>query len=298
MIRETVDSIEILFPRHYGMCFGVRDALAATDAIADPSGVTIFGALVHNDTVSASLQMRGFLQMNERDRATPTTPKVLITAHGVSGAERGRLAAAGLEILDTTCPLVRHAHAAALTLDAQGRFIVVVGERDHVEVRGLTGDLRHWMVIAGPDDACALPHARIGIIAQTTTRPDVLDATVATIQQLNPDADVRVMDTICKPTRDRQESVGAVLQQCDLWVVVGGARSRNTMELARRGISAGIPTQHIQSAANLDADWFHGVRTVGVGAGTSTPDAVIEDVHQRILQIAADRGRGARTRYL
>ncbi|MBI3818668.1 MAG: 4-hydroxy-3-methylbut-2-enyl diphosphate reductase [Planctomycetes bacterium] len=277
--------MKILLPMAHGMCFGVRDALAATQQIEHPSNVTIYGELVHNESVQAALAARGFVQMAEGARELPQTDAVLITAHGISGLERGRLASAGLQILDTTCPLVRNAHAAALALAAEGRFIVVIGMEDHVEVRGLTGDIDNFIVIADARGVVNFGAGRIGVVSQTTTAPGVFAEALGMIFTKNPEADIRVMDTICKPTRDRQEGLAELLPQIDVLVVVGGKRSRNTHELAAAAANAGVAAYHIQSAADLDASWFAPDVVVGLTAGTSTQDETMHAVHAKLLEI-------------
>lgn len=277
--------MKILFPRAFGMCFGVRDALAAAANINNPSNVTVYGELVHNEAVHSQLTARGFIQMPEGGREIPSTETVFITAHGVSGTERGRLAAAGLQILDTTCPLVRNAHAAALELASEGRFIVVIGRADHVEVRGLTGDLSNFTVIANEGEVTDFQKANIGVLSQTTTPPSVFEAALAEIYNKNQNANIRVMDTICRPTRDRQEGLAELLPQIDLLVVVGGRRSRNTLELVAAGRNAGKLTYHVGGAAEVDASWFEENMTVGIAAGTSTLAGSIDEVYQKISSL-------------
>jgi 4-hydroxy-3-methylbut-2-enyl diphosphate reductase len=285
--------MKILFPRAYGMCFGVRDALLATEQIDRPQDVTIYGELVHNEAVRARLQSLGFADMPESGRAVPSTPAVLVTAHGISGKERAQLASAGLQILDTTCPLVRNAHSAALTLDAEGRLVVVVGKPGHVEVRGITGDLRKYVVIESAGEAARYDTDRIGVVAQTTTHPEHFHEVVARIVELNPGADVRVADTICKPTRDRQEGLAELLYQIDALVVVGGRQSRNTRELAETGRRAGVRVLHVESPGEIDPRWFDGVQRCGLAAGTSTLPETIDAVHRRLLEIARSMTRVA-----
>lgn len=279
--------MKILFPKNFGMCFGVRDAIDATEHITNPQSVTILGELVHNPIIQGRLVKRGFVQFNERDRSaaavTIQTPNVLITAHGISGAERGKLASNGLQLIDTTCPLVRNAHAAALTLTSENRLVVIVGLADHVEVRGLVGDLREYVVIASAGEAKCYGNDRIGILAQTTTHPHVFEAAVSNVKLLNPNADIRVIDTICKPTRDRQQSLDELLPKIDALVVVGGKHSRNTKELAAAASRAGVRTLHIENANDIDKTWFAGIEILGLTAGTSTLPETFDEIYQ-ILQ--------------
>ncbi|MBL8730610.1 MAG: 4-hydroxy-3-methylbut-2-enyl diphosphate reductase [Planctomycetes bacterium] len=279
--------MQIVRADEMGMCFGVRDALAVLDRIEAPASVTIHGELVHNGDVLAALDRRGFHQTPERARTVPATPAVLITAHGISDRERRRLRAADKQLIDTTCPLVRRAHEAAQALQAEGRRVVVIGRRDHVEVRGLVEDLRDPIVVGEAGEVTSWPEARLGVISQTTTQVGRAEAIVAAIRAANPHADVRVVDTICSPTKARVAAVDALLARVDALVVVGGRDSNNTNQLVARGRAAGVATVHVGAAAELDAGWFVGRRVVGLTAGTSTPDATIDAVHARLRAIAA-----------
>jgi len=272
------------------MCFGVRDALEATRAVSDPSQVTIHGELVHNPHVARELDEAGFHQSAERSRSVAVaTPVVLITAHGVSQAEYRRLADANKSVIDTTCPLVRRAHEAAQELRAEGRHVLVVGKATHVEVRGIVEDLDSYDVVQTPDDVGTYESARLGIVCQTTTPPDVVSAIVARVRDLNPMADVRLIDTVCRPTKVRQQAVRDLLGQVDLVVVVGGRNSNNTRQLVELCRRHGTPVVHIEDAEELDPARFAGVHVVGLTAGTSTLDETIDDVCRALERIASRR---------
>src|SRR6516165_4242851 len=136
-----------------GMCFGVRDALQILEDVADPNRVTIHGELVHNETVLDRLGERGFQMAKETARRPlPVTETVLITAHGVSDRERRRLEAAGKQLVDTPCPLVKRAHDAAQKLKSEGYHVLVIGRRGHVEVQGIVEDLDSFDVVQDPEE--------------------------------------------------------------------------------------------------------------------------------------------------
>ena len=278
-----------------GMCFGVRDALKAIEGLGEPEVVTIHGQLVHNEVVLDRLADRGFRMRAERDRAgVPETPAVLITAHGVSDAERDRLGAAGKRLIDTTCPLVRRAHEAAKQLDAEGRHVLVIGKRGHVEVEGLVGDLRSSDVIQSPEEVATYPHPRLGIVSQTTQTDRGVAAIRAVVAAKNPDADIKVIDTVCKPTRDHQRSLEELIDRVEAVVVVGGRNSNNTRALVERCRERGLPAWHVRGPDDLEPGWFAGVDTVGLTAGTSTLDETIDAVHEALERIgAAERVRGS-----
>jgi 4-hydroxy-3-methylbut-2-enyl diphosphate reductase len=279
--------MRILLPDSYGMCFGVRDALAATESIQDPVNVTIYGELVHNERIQARLRERGFHSMTETGRSVPATPAVLITAHGVSGAERARLASAGLDIIDTTCPLVRAAHSAARLLDAEDRLVVVIGKADHVEVKGIVGDLRRFAVFESAGDVVKLDVDKLGVVAQTTTTERAFAEACDAVRRTNPGADVRVLSTICAPTRERQRALEQLLGQVDVLVVVGGLHSRNSRELAETARLAGVKSYLVPGASSLDPAWFDGVEAVGLTAGTSTPQEMFDEVRSALEALAA-----------
>ena len=209
---------------------------------------------------------------------------VLITAHGVSDVERGRLIAAGRSLIDTTCPLVRRAHDAAMALKADGRHIVLIGRAGHVEVRGIVD------IVSSPEDVVPYPHQRLGVVCQTTTPPDVFARVLERANQLNPDADIRFIDTVCQPTRARQEAVHDLLDQVDAVVVVGGYNSNNTQRLVQLCEERQVSALHVEGADELDPGWFAGVGTVGLTAGTSTLDDTIDEV-QLALEQLPPRGR-------
>ncbi|HLQ38040.1 MAG TPA: 4-hydroxy-3-methylbut-2-enyl diphosphate reductase [Planctomycetota bacterium] len=276
----------VLRAAELGMCFGVRDALAVLEQLPDPRQVTVHGELVHNGEVLRELDRRGFHRASEDHRAVPDTPSVLITAHGVSDRERARLQAAGKQLIDTTCPLVDKAHRAAQSLAADGRRVVVLGKRDHVEVRGIVGDLEAPIVVEHERDVACWPEPRLGVVCQTTTQVEVADGLLAAIRAANPHADVLFVDTICSPTKARIRAVELLLQRVDGLVVVGGSNSNNTRQLVARAVAAGVPALHVQDAADLDHDWLRRRTVVGLTAGTSTPARTIDAVEQALRAFA------------
>jgi len=270
-----------------GMCFGVRDALDVLGGIDQPEAVTIHGELVHNERVLDRLRGRGFHMIAEsRRRELPVTDTVLITAHGVSQKERRRLEAAGKRLIDTNCPLVTRAHDAAQKLNAEGRHIVVIGRRGHVEVQGIIEDLDSFDVVQAPDEVKTYPHQRLGIVCQTTTPARLVTAIRAAVARLNPDADIRFLDTVCHPTREHQQSLERLLEGVQAVVVVGGRNSNNTRELVARCREKGMPAFHVQCAADLRAEWFSGLEAVGLTAGTSTLQETIAEVEEALVNMS------------
>ncbi len=276
-----------------GMCFGVRDALKRAAQVERPEEVTIHGQLVHNADVVRGLEARGFRLADEVGRDVPATPLVMITAHGVSDAERARLRAAGKGLIDTTCPLVARVHRAARELAEAGYFVVVVGRRGHVEVRGIVGDLDEFVVVESAAEVVRYPQRRIGIVSQSTAVEATVESVHAAVIERNPGAEIRQVDTICAPTRDHQRALARLLDEVEAVVVVGGRHSNNSKELVATAGRRGLPAVLVEGPDDLDPVWLAGFEIVGLTAGTSTPDPIIDAVERAIgdcgLRIA-DRG--------
>ncbi len=266
-----------------GMCFGVRDALKIIESIGEPGEVTIYGDLVHNEVVLTGLRERGFAMAGESERRSlPDTSTVLITAHGVSDRERGRLSAGGKRLVDTTCPLVTRAHQAAKTLQSQGFHVLVIGRPGHVEVQGIVEDLDQFDIIESEDDVRAYPSTKLGVVCQTTTAERRVEVLRGAIAAHNPDAEIRFIDTVCQPTKEHHRSLERLLSEVDAIVVVGGRNSNNTRALVALCRERGVRCVHVRETSDLDPGWFDGVEVVGLTAGTSTLDATIEEVHRAI----------------
>jgi 4-hydroxy-3-methylbut-2-enyl diphosphate reductase len=274
--------MEVIVAESLGMCFGVRDALELALTAPDRPNLTVLGELVHNTSVLRRLQEAGV-------RAVPSvnapveTPRVMITAHGAADSVVARLRASGLEVADATCPLVAHAHRSLRRLLELGCFPVVIGKPDHVEVRGLVGDLEEYAVIQGPADVASLAgRPRLGIVNQTTQPLDYVLALVEQIRAAFPDAEVHFRDTVCQPTKERQLAARRLAATCPVVIVVGGKNSNNTRQLVRTCEAGGARAYQVESAAELRREWLAGVESVGLTAGTSTPDEVIEEVRRAL----------------
>lgn len=278
--------MKVIRATEMGMCFGVRDALQIARQVIDPSQVTIHGELVHNPAVTKRLEQAGFHQSSEENRSDLTdTPLVLITAHGISNLERQRLQLGNKQLIDTTCPLVRRVHEAAMELQADGRHVLLIGKPGHVEVRGIVEDLDSYDVIAEADQVRCYESQNLGIVCQTTMPPDVVTDICAHIQLHNPLANIRFIDTVCHPTKRRQTALLELLARVDAVVVVGGSNSNNTRRLVQLCHEHLKPALHVESADQLDFHWFSDVRTVGLTAGTSTLDETIDAVERALERI-------------
>ncbi len=278
--------MKIQLAEHYGLCFGVRDAIAQAERLAAQGPLTILGELVHNPVVRERLAQRGVREGALAGESAPT-PQVMITAHGASDRQREEWRGAGFGVADGTCPLVRHAHGQLGLLVSLGYAPVVIGKRGHVEVEGLTGDFPDACVIENEDDIFHLPHrARYGVISQTTQPVEKVRALVEAIRAARPASEVRFTDTVCQPTKNRQAALRKLIAKCDTMVVVGGRNSNNTVQLVTAASVAGLAVFHIERAEELDPAWFSSAENVGLTAGTSTLKETVAAVHARLSEIA------------
>jgi len=279
--------MRVLRAEHLGMCFGVRDAIALAFTHGESAPLTILGDLVHNEAVLARLQASGIAAA--RTPLEVTTHRVMVTAHGTSERTLAKVRALGLETIEATCPLVRVAHQAIRTLVGEGYHPVIVGQRDHVEVRGLTDDLEAFDVVLHDRDVLQLEgHPRLGVAAQTTQPIEKVRHLVALMRQRFPHADVRFIDTVCHPTKQRQSAAIDLARQCDVVIVVGGENSNNTRELVNTCRYHCSRVHHIQTESDIRSEWIAGAGTVGVTAGTSTPDDVIDRVERQLRALVAE----------
>lgn len=273
--------MEVRMAEHLGMCFGVRDAVDLALRLTRQGPLTILGDLVHNSDVVAQMESAGAARARQPDEIQ--TRALLLTAHGTSRRVKIQLREQGYQVHDATCPLVKRAHQALELLAQEGRHPVVIGQPGHVEVRGLIGDHpQHTIVLAEEDlprlDEVVARGKRLGVVAQTTQPLSAVLQLVDAMRHRFPAADIRFIDTVCQPTKDRQTAMQRLAEDTEVIVVVGGADSNNTRKLTEMARSLGRPAYQVARAADLKREWFEGVRVVGVTAGTSTPGAVIAEV--------------------
>ena len=281
--------MKIILAEHFGMCFGVRDAIAQAEQLAEQAPLTILGELVHNPIVRERLRAQGVAE-GSLDRPEITSGSVMITAHGASDTKRAAWRERGFQVVDGTCPLVRHAHEQLKRLVAAGYFPVVIGKVGHVEVRGLTEDFPEARVVEVPSDILKLPRRkRYGVISQTTQPIDRVRTLVAEIERLHPASEVRFVDTVCKPTKDRQSALRKLIDVAEVVVVVGGHGSNNTRQLVETCRAAGRRAFHVERPDELRSEWFDGINVIGLTAGTSTLRETVVAVFRRLEEIARTR---------
>jgi 4-hydroxy-3-methylbut-2-enyl diphosphate reductase len=270
------------------MCFGVKDAIALALETARREPLTILGDLVHNESVLKELQANGIRL--EPVPSAVTTQTVMITAHGASERKLMEIHDRKLNVVQATCPLVYAAHRSLAKLVREGFHPVIIGIAGHVEVRGMTEDLEEFDVVLHDQEIVNLrERPRFGVISQTTQPVERVRRLVARLREHFPRSEVRFIDTVCQPTKQRQGAAIELAQKCDVVVVIGGAHSNNTHELVRTCSRFCERVHHVQTAADLREEWFNPEDTVGITAGTSTPDNIIDEIEQRLGQLRKDQ---------
>lgn len=284
--------MEIIKAREMGFCFGVRRAVEMMEQEAAAGRpIASLGSVVHNPQVVGGLRERGvdvvasLTEIGDR--------RLAITAHGVGPAVLEDARAANLEIVDTTCPIVTRAQQWAKRLLEDGFAVIVFGDPNHKEVRGILGWARGKAItLQDESEIDTLPDnlpSKIGVLVQTTHTEARFASFVNKLMQsrMHKISELRVINTLCNATTGQQAAAIELAHQVDLVIVVGGRESANTRHLAEVCHEEGVAAYHIERPEEIDPAWFAGVSRVGVTAGASTPDAVIDQVVARLEQIGA-----------
>lgn len=306
--------VEVVRAAEMGFCMGVRRAVQIMESEVRP-GEPVFsvGEIVHNPHVVRSLERVGVHQLPGPDevdgdigRATAAAVqrgRIAITAHGVGERVIEELERSGLEIVDTTCPIVTRAQRYAQKFVREGWHVLVFGDPGHKEVRGIMG----WTLDAsGTTRATIVSSAelgdlrrviqefpggfpnKIGVMAQTTHKIEDFARFVANVMLLQRDHnfELHVVNTLCHATTAQQEAAAMLARQVPVMIVVGGRKSANTRHLAEVCREQGARAYHVEGPDELEASWFAGISRVGLTAGASTPDYSIDDVERRIRELA------------
>jgi (E)-4-hydroxy-3-methyl-but-2-enyl pyrophosphate reductase len=279
--------VEILLARDMGFCWGVRRAIDIMENAAEQYGEIIsVGPIVHNPQVVHGLEARGVrLGVKPADRSTP----VAITAHGVGPQVLDEVKSTGAEVIDGTCPIVTRSQRWARRMAEQGFTVLVFGDPEHREVRGVLGWAGDRAVPIRDGDPLPDPFPnRVALISQTTQTPERFAQFVSQVmtEHVNDITEMRLINTLCNVTSNQQAAARELAQEVDVMIVVGGRASANTRHLVEVVEDEGTRAHHIEIADELNAAWLEGCERVGVTAGASTPDSAVEEVVERIREIA------------
>ena len=280
--------MEVIVAKSAGFCFGVRRAVQLVYEQLEKRGVNdvpvyTYGPIIHNEQVVAQLALRGVkIVESEQELAALTEGIIVIRSHGIGRALQEQLLGQGLEVVDATCPFVKKIHKIVSEAAAAGHRVVIVGDPDHPEVQGIRGwSGPHTHVVSTPQDIKALPADRkITIVSQTTFNNKKFQEIVEKLSETGYDR--IVVNTICNATQERQGEAGKIAASVDAMIVIGGRHSSNTRKLYDICRAECDHTYFIQTLVDLDMDGFTPVRSVGITAGASTPNNIIEEVHSYV----------------
>jgi len=263
-----------------GFCWGVRRAL---DIIEEADKAYILGDLIHNKQVVEKLaeQNKKIIREVKGNEDAP----IYITAHGNEIEKFEQLEKLGSEVIDTTCPLVTVIYKKGVKLEKTGRRIVIIGDRNHIEVKGIASRMQDPIYVNSIEDVenTEFP-AKIGIISQSTYSTKKFEKLSSLLQEKVEDVEIR--NTICSPTVKRQVAAEELAQKVDLMIVIGGYHSSNTVKLKEVALEY-VEAHHIETAEELKNEWFTGKQNIGITAGASTPDWIINEIKDKITSLPA-----------
>ncbi len=269
--------MEVILADYLGFCYGVKRAItiAKENASADGTACTL-GPIIHNPQMVGRLKQEGVGAVDALDEMEKGT--VIIRSHGVGPQVYDAAEARGLEVVDATCPHVKKAQLSAKSLVDEGYSVVIVGEKEHPEVRSIfEWSAAKASVIETVEEAVALPScAKLGIVCQTTFSGAKFREIVSHL--LEKSRDIRILRTICTATDQRQAAAMELAAKVDMMLVIGGKNSANTTRLAQLCADK-CRTYHIETAAELQDEWFDKIEKIGITAGASTPDWIIKEVY-------------------
>ena len=283
--------MEVITAKSAGFCFGVKRAMDKVKEqinISANKNIYTYGPIIHNEEVVKNLEARGVIAVRNDDElaSIPSDQNnvMIIRSHGVPKATQDMLIDKGFEVVDATCPFVKRIHNTVLDESKKGKTIIIIGNRNHPEVEGIMGwCISDPIVIESLDEVDEIKLERdkqYCVVAQTTFNHNKFKDIVEKITSLG--YDVSVVDTICNATEERQAEAKEIASKADAMIVIGGSTSSNTQKLYEICSRECKNTQYIQTKDDLDTDSFRTLSRVGITAGASTPNKIIEEVQKYV----------------
>lgn len=279
--------MKIQIAEHCGFCFGVKNAVTLAEQALEKYGkIAVLGDLVHNKKVMDRLRSKGLVYIKDLEAAADLP--ILLQAHGTEAGLVERAKKMRLTLIDATCPLVREIHESAGELEREGRQVVVIGDANHDEVRGIMSRLHNACLISSPEDVpgCRLQQ-KCGVVIQSTQQFENVSKILPLI--LTKSRDCRIINTICEPTRRNQKEVRELAANNDCVLVIGDRASANSTRLFKLVKSLNPNSHRISDPGEIDPGWFRDCRSLGVTAGASTPDELIREVLNYINALHGDK---------
>jgi (E)-4-hydroxy-3-methyl-but-2-enyl pyrophosphate reductase len=285
-IRQPGEKKVILAEPH-GFCAGVRRAIEIVERALDINGAPVYvrKQIVHNEHVVRWLEARGVIFVDS-ETEVPDGAVCIFSAHGVSPQVRDNAARRRLEVIDATCPLVAKVHQEARRFARDERTLILVGHADHEEIEGTYGEApEHTVIVENADEARKLdlsPETSTAYLTQTTLSVDETAEIVSILRERFPEIVGPGSEDICYASQNRQDAVKAIAKRSDLVLVVGSTNSSNTIRMVEVARAAGTEARLLPDVECLDPEWLADVRTVGVSAGASAPEVLVEQVIERL----------------
>ena len=273
--------MKILVAKDAGYCFGVRDAVNLAKKSGDDfQEVYMLGDIVHNETVVDDLNKRGS-KVVESLNDIPEDKPVLFRAHGTDPDTWKKAQKKKLNIIDATCPLVTEIHEEIKELELENRRTIIIGDHNHDEVVGIAAQVKDPIIISCVDEAKELGKMkRAGVVSQSTQMIENVQEILNVLSEKV--YDLRFVNTICFPTRRNHDQIKKLSNICDLMIVIGSFTSANSKRLTQLSLERNKNSFQVTCADDINASWFDGVESVGISAGASTPDNLIEDVIAKV----------------
>src|SRR5437764_273836 len=288
--------MEILLANPRGFCAGVERAIEIVERAIELHGAPIYvrHEIVHNKSVVENLRAKGAVFVEDLDEV-PAGGTVIFSAHGVSKAVQAEADRRGLKVFDATCPLVTKVHVEVAKMLREGFEIVMIGHKGHPEAEGTMGQSAAGMhLVETLEDVAALEVAspgRLAYVTQTTLSVDDARAMVAALRARFPSIRGPKKDDICYATQNRQDAVKFMAPRCDVVIVVGSPNSSNSNRLREVAQNMGVEAFMVENASQLRPEWIAGKARVGVTAGASAPEVLVNDVIERLKALGAQSVR-------
>ncbi|MFJ5446865.1 4-hydroxy-3-methylbut-2-enyl diphosphate reductase [Methylobacillus methanolivorans] len=284
--------MDIVLANPRGFCAGVDRAIIIVEQALEKFGAPIYvrHEVVHNKFVVDDLKKKGAIFVEELDEV-PAGNTVIFSAHGVSKDVRAEAEARGLQVFDATCPLVTKVHIEVAKMRASGKEIIMIGHKGHPEVEGTMGQSEGGMyLVESPEDVATLEvkdPAQLAYVTQTTLSIDDAASIVSALKARFPEITPPRSDSICYATQNRQDAVKVMARDCDLVIVVGSPNSSNSNRLREVAQNQGIESYMVDNASYLDPAWIVGKKRIGVSAGASAPEVLVQEVINKLKELGA-----------
>ena len=277
--------MDITVAKDAGYCFGVRDAVnLAYDTAKKYGSVYMLGDIVHNEQVVKDLEKAGAKVVGDISEIPDDSP-VLFRAHGTKNNLWKEAKERNLNIIDATCPLVHEIHREVKHLEEEGRKIIIIGDHGHDEVIAIADQVKKPLIVSSKAEAEAVRRMkRAGIVTQSTQMIENVQEVINVI--MNKVYDLRFVNTICFPTKRNHEQIKDMAAENDIMIIIGSFTSANSKRLTELSKQRNKKSYQVTCAEDLDIGWFQGVKTVGISAGASTPDYLIDEVKNKIQFIS------------